>query len=488
MDQNDVINEVYDDSDLSNEEDHSKLAWVKKWYQLITSPLDLQLVITEKLEMIDWDAHAESLAKPLGNFLIVLFFLMRLLQDNLIKPNYFKLNVKSDAFDLSKSNKLKEFDYLLEISSNLQNGNQFDAFQSLYFVTLRFMDNLFRISIFMLLSLNLYLTWKFIFGYFKTYNLFHLKNEFNSASLTKHNLSDLNKEYYEDIYKQSLWSLLSHFFRGSRDNAPHIDQEDDEIFYQLKKWSPSKFITSLFVSFSPTAIIFLSFSEVSFTTAISLFLHQCLLDYIIIKRFRASLEDDLILSSAALQEYEDKHIIARTSQQGSMDSVSSSRGTDRSGPHTRTPRIFTTHSLHGEEIKEAYNYKKREFEVLSNKSEGVPEPRTTKMQDLKGMSQAFGGSTRPVGSQFPPQFSLKCEGKLSKNEPIRLSPNRYSQQDRAYLPNQDQNVSKSSSPLRQTPLSARQKSFEGSETSALNKDDIDAILRSPNKRNHYHKR
>lgn len=80
----------------------------------ITSPLDLQLVINEKLEMIDWDVHAKSLAKPLGNFLTVCFFAMRLLQDNLIKPNYYKLNVKSDAFDLSKSNKLKEFDYLLK--------------------------------------------------------------------------------------------------------------------------------------------------------------------------------------------------------------------------------------------------------------------------------------------------------------------------------------------------------------------------------------
>ena len=181
MDSNGEINDLYSHSELINEETESKLAWVKRWYQLIASPLDLQLVINEKLEMIDWDAYAKSLAKPLGNFLTTLFFIMRLLQDNLIKPNYYKLNVKSDAFDLSKSSKLKEFDHLWEISSSFQNGNQFYAFQSFYFITLRFMDNLFKCAIIIFLSLNLYLTYRFMFGYFKTYNLFHLRKEFNSS-------------------------------------------------------------------------------------------------------------------------------------------------------------------------------------------------------------------------------------------------------------------------------------------------------------------
>lgn len=175
MGSNDLINEAYDDSEVVGEERESKSAWMKRWYQLLTSPLDLQLVINEKLEMINWDAYAKSLAKPLGNFLTILFFIIRLLQDNLIKPNYYKLNVKSGAFDLSKSNKLKEFDYLWEISSSFQNSNQFYAFQSWYFVTLRFLNNLFRFTIFILLSLNLYVSCKFMFGYFKTYNLFHLK-------------------------------------------------------------------------------------------------------------------------------------------------------------------------------------------------------------------------------------------------------------------------------------------------------------------------
>lgn len=483
-----MVNEVYDDSDLDNEEGESRLAWIKKWYQLITSPLDLQLVINEKLEMIDWDVHAKSLAKPLGNFLTVCFFAMRLLQDNLIKPNYYKLNVKSDAFDLSKSNKLKEFDYLTEISSHFQNDNQFDAFQSWYFVTLRFMDNFFKISIFALLSLNFYLTSKFIFGYFKTYNLFHLKNEISSPNLTKHSLSDLRKEYYEDIYKQSLWSMLKHFFRGPRDDTPHIDQDEDEIFYQLRKWTPTKFITNFVVSFSPTAIVFLSFSEVSFTTAISLVLHQYVLNFIIIKRFQASLEDGLILSSAALQEYEDKHIMTRVNQQASIYTQSNGGCTGRFGRGPRTPKVFTTHSLNGEEIREIYNYQKKEFEVLSNESKNTPEPRETRIQYRDNMSRNFGSSTDPAEVQFSPQLSPDFRENIPKNNPVRLSPHRYMQEDGAYLLNQDQNRSKSLSPLRQTPLSARKKGFENSEFNALNKDDINAILHSPKKTKYYRKK
>lgn len=74
MGSNDLINEAYDDSEVVGEERESKSAWMKRWYQLLTSPLDLQLVINEKLEMINWDAYAKSLAKPLGNFLTILFF------------------------------------------------------------------------------------------------------------------------------------------------------------------------------------------------------------------------------------------------------------------------------------------------------------------------------------------------------------------------------------------------------------------------------
>ncbi|EJS44364.1 YDL089W [Saccharomyces arboricola H-6] len=486
MDSDDVINEVYE-SDSNNEEGDSKLAWIVRWYQLITSPLDLQLVINEKLEMIDWDTHAKSFAKPLGNFLIMLFFVIRLLQDNLIKPNYYRLNVKSDAFDLSKSNKLKEFDYLSKISSNFQNDNQFDAFQSWYFVTLRFVANFFKITIVILLSLNLYLTYKFIFGYFKTYNLFHLKSELHSANLTKRNLSDLSKEYYGDIYKQSLWSMLKHFFKGPRDDGPHIDQDEDDVFYQLNKWAPTKFITSLFVSFSPTAIIFLSFSDVSFTTAISLILHQYILDYIIIKRFQRSLEDELILSSAALQEYQDKRIMTRINKQASIDTRSTGRGPGRFGAGSKTQKIFTTHSLHGKEIREAYNYQKKEFEVLPSKIEATAEPRGTKIQHPKATFQVFSTSGHPGRPQNSSQYASYFRENISKNDLARLSPKQYLQEGVAYLQNQVHNSSKSLSPLRQTPLSTRQKSFEGSENSQLNKDDINAILHSPNKNKYYRK-
>ncbi|QHS72147.1 Nur1p [Saccharomyces paradoxus] len=483
MDSDGMINEAYDDSELIGEETESKYASIKRWYQLITSPLDLQLVINEKLEMINWDAHAKSLAKPLGNFLTVLFFVTRLLQDNLIKPNYYKLNVKSGAFDLSKSNKLKEFDYLWEISSSFQDNNQFYAFQSWYFVTLRFMNNLFKFTIFILLSLNLYVSCKFMFGYLKTYNLFHLKKEFDSPNLTKHNLSDLSKEYYEDIYKQSLWSMLKHFFRGSHTDAPYIDQDEDEIFYQLKKWTPTNFMINLFVSFSPTAIVFLSFSDVTFTTAIAIIIHQYILDYVITKRFQRSVDDDLILSSAALQEYEDKHIIARTHEYGNTNTLSSAIGT-----RPKTPRIFTTHSLRGEEIREVYNYKKKEFEALPKMTENVPESRETGMKVREGISQIPGNHTYPIGFRYSPKIIPYLREKGSNNDFVQLSLNQNLKKDGAHLPNQDQNTSKSLSPLRKTPLSTRQKSFEGSEFNALNKDDIDAILRSPKKKKNNHKK
>lgn len=115
-------------------------------------------------------------------------------------------------------------------------------------------------------------------------------------------------------------------------------------------------------------------------------------------------------------------------------------------------------------------------------TESVPGSRETRIKDYGGISQVSDNQSHPIGFHYSPRMSPYYRDKVLDNNLAQSSSNENLEKGGAFLPNQDQNrPSKSLSPLRKTPLSARQKRFEGSEFNVLNKNDT-PILRSPKKR------
>lgn len=338
---------------------------------LTISPSDWQLILNEKLALIDWDSKSKTLAHPCGNFLTLMFFAIRLLQDNLIKPNYHEINASDDAFDFSKSNKLRGYDYLNGYVQ--KSGTLAESKSDFYFLSLGRLAKALDVSILILLVLNAITTFRFLCTCHKTYSLFYLGDTMKSKNLTKHSLTGLNEEaYYENIINGSLWALLRNFFsKGPRGDAGVKSSEDDDFYYQLRKWSPSKFTVRFFVSFSPTCLIFLLLSEVSFRTAFAVLLHQCVLYLFVVERYENRIIDELIITSAASNEYDQKFLKPRTSkrqQDVQVDATPFGEGFVRFFPSSHKSHIFKSHSISGDMIIEKYNTANDEFEHVPNES------------------------------------------------------------------------------------------------------------------------
>ena len=138
----DMINEEEQKTQLPVNAEH-KIGWFRYITSLVTSsPYDIYLTLNEHIELIDWDSKALSIAWPTGNILTLLFFGIRFLQDNVIKPNYYKINRNTDGFDFSKSQLLKQHEYFSKFQSAASDG----SFQTedWYFHTLRYLERLSR--------------------------------------------------------------------------------------------------------------------------------------------------------------------------------------------------------------------------------------------------------------------------------------------------------------------------------------------------------
>lgn len=91
-----------DEHELDVNYSKERTSWLESISSFFTtSPSDWHIILNERIETIDWDAKAKTLAQPAGNLLTFVFYVVRLLQDNLIKPNLHKISSKQDAFDLS---------------------------------------------------------------------------------------------------------------------------------------------------------------------------------------------------------------------------------------------------------------------------------------------------------------------------------------------------------------------------------------------------
>ncbi|CDO95661.1 unnamed protein product [Kluyveromyces dobzhanskii CBS 2104] len=344
------------DNSFSN--DDEKLGRFASFMAMFSLPYDWYLSINEEIAVIDWDNKSSTVAWPLGNILTFLFFIIRLLQDNVIAPNLNKLNHSDDAFDFSKSKNLQKYDYFHQYQESGSTG------ENLYYKMLRQLHRLFYVLTLVLLITNITIAYRYLFAHFQTYSIFYWKTIPRSKNVTKKSLHDLNHTYVEDAQRDSLWGMIKYLlFNKSSDD----DVSNNSHYYELRKWAPSKFLTALFISFSPVAFAFLWMTDVSFKTLIPIIIHQYVLWFTIVERYEQKLKNDQILSMSNIAELNSKVIQPKMNvlkQDAMVDATPYNDGIVYFYPAYTTTRshVFLTHTLDGKLLKEKYNPSTDSFE------------------------------------------------------------------------------------------------------------------------------
>lgn len=364
------------DEDTDTEMD--RMSWVQ-WFLYLTTLNweDVLMILNEKIELIDWDQIASEIAELLGHFLTLSLYLIKYFQDNFIKPNHSRIYNKriETIFDFNKSATLKKYK-LLEKIDNIKLNGLLPHDKTIYYKFLRLSDSVVQFLNLILVISNVYTCYKFFFGYFRCYSLFYINEVSNKTthvekkllSNLKHDFNDILNEQSDNQDNSFLTKVYNFFFENKKAKEPHVINNKD-YYFELTKWVPTKFITHLFMSFSPTVLIILLFTNVTFLTFLAILINQYIFHFLI-KNYNLRIIDDNILSSATMDEYQLKVTKPRWTRKyqplsvdidkdHSNQMVNFSKAPIRNG-------IFETHSLNGELIKEKYNFNEQTFERLQN--------------------------------------------------------------------------------------------------------------------------
>ena len=381
-DESDPRYSAYDD-DIEATKDPSLIKHLISEYFL--DPTDIYMIIFEHLNVIDWDAKSASIAEPLGRALVASFYCIRLLQDNLLRPNYSRIYTSVDAFDLRKSSKLQEYPYLMKYAQSTD--KTLNSSSGRYLQSLGYMDKTFHFLIVALIVLNVYITWLFLWGNFVTYSLFYLKHRPDSKSVVKRSLNDLNQDLLNNVNNGSIWTMLKYYFfnvvtekndiMDPTGNSSSNSEGEKNYFYQLNKWVPSKFLQTIFCSFSPTVTVFLLMSDITFYTLIPIVIHNYLMNFIVFDRYENRISDDNIINSAAAGEFDQKYVkrmLSKELQDAKVDATDFNSDYVTEFFPSKTSgkdRTFTTHSLDGSTVVEIFNEEKKQFDKLSDNKNKV---------------------------------------------------------------------------------------------------------------------
>ena len=350
------------------------------------SPSDMLMLLQEAGETIDLDSpRAQRVLELLGIVITVIFGVLRVVQDNVIRPRSYRAeHGYADAFDFNRSKTLCEYDYLLKCVkgrtsriSNSKSSALLGEGQSTGFNLFDTLTLLVNLAVGFVLLANFYLTYKFLFRQFKVYSLFNVTAYRKSPNLSRHMLKDSNGSLNDSVYNgklsSSLLSKIRRFvFKGTQVSSSHQTNETDKsqkFYYQLKKWAPSKAVTRLFVTFSPINIAILSFMEVSFASVSAIVIGTYLLN-LIIKRYEVKLTDESIIYAAVNDEVRQKYLrpkLDTETQDVMVDATTPpNRGFVRFIPHaSKGLPFFRTHALTGEVVTERYNQGSARFERVS---------------------------------------------------------------------------------------------------------------------------
>lgn len=395
--------------DKENDEqyiDLDNMNWFKWIFHVLKmSPSDLLLFYNEKMELIDWDNKIKTVAQPLGHWLTISTFIIRFLQDNLIKPNYMNIydTYKAETlFDFTKSDTLRKYNLLPQVSQINKNYNmnssdkmisqfyikmqQYNSNNSWYYNSLKHLDYCFYALLFFIVIINIFISIRFLFGYYKYYSLFYsLKVSTDSPDVTKRPLKTLIENNDEYLSKRTLLSVVKKnivklFNRNDINQKSTNSSSEKDYYYEVRKWTPTKFITNLFMTFSPIPLIFLIFSSVSFFTLFAVLIHQYLFQ-LILNKYQNRIMDDNTLFSAFLEEYHIKVVkplVSKKYQNVQIDATPNGRGFVAFYPFAapKENNIFKTHTLTGDLIREQYNKNTHEFEEIEENTKSHNDTRS----------------------------------------------------------------------------------------------------------------
>ncbi|SCU77366.1 LAME_0A00870g1_1 [Lachancea meyersii CBS 8951] len=382
-----------------NEGDEVQESRLQSLVSLLTSsPYDVFLMLNEHIESVDWDSKAETLAKPIGNFLTMLFFVTRLLQDNLIQPNIHNIGKKHDSFDLSKSKILQDVEFWSHTATTEISDRHLDW----YWELLGFMNILLQFSCCILLLANMLISYKFLHARYQVYSLFYCQSRPRSKNVTKRSLNDLGYRSLHDISRGSLWYMVKAMFWHKKIKGP--EQPLGKCYYDLRKWAPGKFCAALFSTFSPICLIFLTVMDVSFFAALPVLAHQYISFLLIYERYEDRLDDEACLSEANHAEIYEKIIKPKSAVKTQDAMVDATPYGGRSAvffPSFTTTRshIFQTHTVLGDVITERYNPATDVFEDVetTNVARNYVSRDSIHLQDRTPREKVINGaSVRPM--------------------------------------------------------------------------------------------
>lgn len=283
--------------------------------KLKSYPLDLLLSLNEQRELIDWDAHSKTIALPLGFILTVLYFFIRLWQDNTV---------------VEKKQKYFNYDRQILKDSKYFNKTESSSMLPRIFFTLQLI----------IISINLINTASFLLKT-KKYSIFNKASLLHSSSARRISKDGKTNTLVDQIL----------FWRKS-------DEPEVESYWELTMWNPSKFSTYLFISFPPFNILFLYLSQSSFTNLLFLTSTSIVLYFVIIKGYLVLIEDKQVLYQETFDEYQRKYVNPKLSVAKREVAIDATHGpydnTVEYYSPGRTEKVFKTHDYKGRESVEAF--------------------------------------------------------------------------------------------------------------------------------------
>lgn len=334
------------------------------WERILAYPLDLWLLINESRLAIDWDELSLVLALPAGAALnlvslVILLsvnnykFVLSQTQNALFHTDYRSYEqLKKEVLQNSFRPGPKPF-----ISTSESRASGADSIIS-------FLSN-FNFAIFALSLLNVY----YIAVSTRYYNLMYSTHEPHTPSARRFTLID------NYSLGQMLWDTVkAKLFRVGKPQVNHPnalgalsprkqEQNDQDVIYkdiwQLQVWQPSKFNLHFLMSLNPLLnFINILLSELSFMKLLVTNVAVTATLYYLISKFLILIQDRQILYQEMFQEYQDKFVTPRTTTLKKDVAIDATGGpyystilTDVVPFLTNKLRVFTTHDIEGNELK-----------------------------------------------------------------------------------------------------------------------------------------
>lgn len=350
---------------------------------------DRHLMLHESLEIIDWEENGEKYGKRIGYSFLTMLFAIRFLQDNLINSFYYKIirAQKSELFNFDKSDTFKNID--MGLSSQYTFGNierdKSGNSHSKDTILGSLIGKIYYLCILMevlLIVINVIISYQFLEGYYKKYELFYTKCRPNSNSIIKKKKGDLQRTFLEDSVNLPIWKIL---YQGlfkrkeikKKKSENYFSMESEDTYYELRKWVPGRLITSLFTSFPPTSTLFLVVNEyVSFLTIFWLIINAYIINIVIEDKFQNRIRDEAVISQELLNELNVKSDPVKQTQDVKLDTYSyPGGGYVEFIPSNTAPQVkyFKTHDLDGNLNISRYNDETDEFDEVLNQAKTTNE-------------------------------------------------------------------------------------------------------------------